>query len=49
MIARKVSTGIDARCSTRSDSLPMISFGGSSLLVTLVSLGILLNLSEHAG
>ncbi|MDP9170599.1 MAG: putative lipid II flippase FtsW [Acidobacteriota bacterium] len=29
--------------------LPMISFGGSSLLVTLVSLGILLNISEHAG
>jgi cell division protein FtsW len=29
--------------------LPMISFGGSSMLVTLVSMGILLNLSEHAG
>ena len=29
--------------------LPMISFGGSSLLVTLASLGILLNVSEHAG
>ena len=29
--------------------LPMISFGGSSLLVTLVSLGILMNVSEHAG
>jgi cell division protein FtsW len=29
--------------------LPMISFGGSSLLVTLASIGILLNLSEHAG
>jgi cell division protein FtsW len=29
--------------------LPMISFGGSSLLVTLASLGILLNISEHAG
>jgi cell division protein FtsW len=29
--------------------LPMISFGGSSLVVTLVSMGILLNLSEHAG
>jgi len=29
--------------------LPMISFGGSSLLVTLASMGILLNLSEHAG
>jgi cell division protein FtsW len=29
--------------------LPMISYGGSSLLVTLASMGILLNLSEHAG
>jgi cell division protein FtsW len=29
--------------------LPMISFGGSSLLVTLASLGILMNVSEHAG
>lgn len=29
--------------------LPMISFGGSSLIVTLASLGILLNVSEHAG
>lgn len=29
--------------------LPTISFGGSSLLVTLSSLGILMNVSEHAG
>lgn len=29
--------------------LPMISFGGSSLLVTLASMGTLLNLAEHAG
>lgn len=29
--------------------LPMISFGGSSLLVTVASLGILMNISEHAG
>jgi cell division protein FtsW len=34
---------------TKGIPLPMVSFGGSSLLVTLVSLGILLNLSEHAG
>lgn len=29
--------------------LPMISFGGSSLLSTLTSLGLLLSVSEHAG
>ena len=34
---------------TKGIPLPMISFGGSSLLVTLMSLGILLNVSEHAG
>ena len=34
---------------TKGIPLPMISFGGSSLLVTLASLGVLLNVSEHAG
>lgn len=34
---------------TKGIPLPMISFGGSSLLVTLISLGILQNVSEHAG
>jgi cell division protein FtsW len=34
---------------TKGIPLPMISFGGSSLLVTLASMGILLNVSEHAG
>jgi cell division protein FtsW len=34
---------------TKGIPLPMISFGGSSLLVTLASLGILLNVSEHSG
>jgi cell division protein FtsW len=34
---------------TKGIPLPMISYGGTSLLSTLASLGILLNLSEHAG
>ncbi len=34
---------------TKGIPLPMISFGGSSLLSTLALLGILQNVSEHAG
>ena len=34
---------------TKGIPLPMISFGGSSLLSTMASLGLLLNISEHAG
>jgi cell division protein FtsW len=34
---------------TKGFPLPMISFGGSSLLSTLASLGILLSVSEHEG
>ena len=34
---------------TKGIPLPMISYGGSSLLSTLDSLGILLSVSEHAG
>jgi cell division protein FtsW len=34
---------------TKGIPLPMISGGGSSLLSTLASLGILMNVSEHAG
>jgi cell division protein FtsW len=34
---------------TKGIPLPMISSGGSSLLSTLASLGILMNVSEHAG
>ena len=29
--------------------LPMISYGGSSLMRTMASLGMLMNVSEHAG
>ena len=34
---------------TKGFPLPMISFGGSSLLSTLASLGMLLSVSEHEG
>jgi cell division protein FtsW len=34
---------------TKGIPLPMISSGGSSLVSTLASLGILMNVSEHAG
>ena len=34
---------------TKGIPLPMISYGGSSLLSTLAMLGILMNVSEHAG
>ena len=34
---------------TKGIPLPLISSGGSSLLSTLASLGILMNVSEHAG
>jgi len=34
---------------TKGIPLPMISYGGSSLVSTLALLGILMNVSEHAG
>lgn len=34
---------------TKGIPLPMISYGGSSLLSTLICLGLLLSVSEHAG
>jgi len=34
---------------TKGIPLPMISYGGSSLLSTMASLGMLMNVSEHAG
>jgi cell division protein FtsW len=33
---------------TKGIPLPLVSAGGSSLLITLVGMGILLNLSQHA-
>jgi cell division protein FtsW len=34
---------------TKGFPLPLISYGGSSLLSTLASLGMLLSVSEHEG
>jgi cell division protein FtsW len=34
---------------TKGFPLPLISYGGSSLLSSLTSLGILLSVSDHAG
>jgi len=34
---------------TKGIPLPMVSYGGSSLLCTLALLGVLMNVSEHAG
>jgi cell division protein FtsW len=34
---------------TKGVTLPMLSYGGSSLLSTLALLGMLMNVSEHAG
>jgi len=33
---------------TKGIPLPLVSSGGSSLLITLVGLGVLLNVSQHA-
>ncbi len=34
---------------TKGIPLPFISYGGTSILMTLMSVGILLNISQHAG
>jgi cell division protein FtsW len=33
---------------TKGINLPLVSYGGSSMLINLVAMGILLNLSQHA-
>ena len=33
---------------TKGIPLPFVSFGGSSLLINLLGMGILLNVSQHA-
>jgi cell division protein FtsW len=33
---------------TKGIPLPFVSFGGSSLLINLVGMGVLLNVSQHA-
>jgi len=33
---------------TKGIPLPLVSYGGSSLLMTLLALGMLLNISQHA-
>jgi len=35
-------------CPTKGVPLPFLSYGGSSLVVSLVSLGVLLNISQHS-
>ena len=34
---------------TKGLPLPFVSFGGSALLMTMFSAGVLLNISQHAG
>jgi cell division protein FtsW len=46
LINMSVALGIGP---TKGIPLPMISYGGSSLLSTLILMGILMNVSEHAG
>lgn len=34
---------------TKGITLPLVSYGGSSLLINLLAMGVLLNISQHAG
>ena len=42
-------TVVLAMAPTKGIPLPMLSFGGNSLLTTLALMGMLMNVSEHAG
>ncbi len=42
-------TVVLAMVPTKGIPLPMISFGGNSLVTTLVLMGMLMNVSEHVG
>jgi len=34
---------------TKGLPLPLVSYGGSSLMATLAAMGVLLNVSQHSG
>jgi len=46
MINMAVVTGM---LPTKGIALPLVSYGGSSLVITMASLGVLLNISKDSG